>query len=220
MNNTPKGAMTFAEGMFDYKVDVDVIFNNGRDKKNFVLRTSLSSYSEWKANYCKGASPFKLFVKGTERKAAIIDRELWVFEIDATNVADIIAAVTIASEYFRVSPADIIGNIYVKNLNAEFERDMPPQALVNANKGLYQNTCSAIIAAARSLGCAGPLNFWVFSNSKNPKIRQQALHDALNAGGASNVSTDPISHKYWVGSNDGLAQREIKTNLHLAKLNI
>lgn len=31
-----KGAMTIAEGRPEHKTDVDIIFNNGRDKKEFV----------------------------------------------------------------------------------------------------------------------------------------------------------------------------------------
>ncbi|WP_183459134.1 hypothetical protein [Microbulbifer rhizosphaerae] len=220
MTRQPKGAMTFAEGLYDYKVDVDIIFNNGKDKKDFVLRTCLDQYSVWKARYAKGASPFKAFIKGPMREAAIIDREIWVFGIDATNSHDIVAAVNIGTDYFKVRPDDIIGDVYVKNLNAESEHDMLRQALVKANKSLYEKTCSAIMEAARVLGCSKPLNFWVYSNSKNPKINQEALHDALMDGGASSVETDTAKRNYWVGSNDGLQERKIRTNLHLAKLNI
>lgn len=220
MTKQPKGAMTFAEGLYDYKVDVDIIFNNGKDKKDFVLRTCLDQYKIWRAKYAKGTSPFKTFIKGTMREAAIIDREVWVFGIDATNVHDIIAAVNIGTDYFKVGPKDIIGDVYVKNLNAECENEILGQARVEANKSLYEKTCRAIMEAARALGCSDPLNFWVYSNSKNPKINQEALHGALRNGGASSVATDTAKHSFWVGSNDGLREQKFKTNLHLAKLNI
>ncbi|MGL6160200.1 hypothetical protein [Microbulbifer sp.] len=220
MTKQPKGAMTFAEGLYDYKVDVDLIFNNEKDKKDFVLRTCLDQYSVWKAKYAKGASPFKAFIKGTMREAAIIDREVWVFGVDATNPHDIVAAVNIGTDYFKVRPDDIIGDVYVKNLNSECDRGVLGQTLVEANKSLYEKTCSAIMEAARVLGCSKPLSFWVYSNNKNPKINQEALHGALKKGGASSVETDKAKHSYWVGSNDGSQERKMKSNLHLAKLNI
>lgn len=58
-----KGALTLAEGRFDYKVDVSIILNNGRAKKDFVVRTCLDQYGIWKAKYAKGGSPFKAFIK-------------------------------------------------------------------------------------------------------------------------------------------------------------
>ena len=154
------------------------------------------------------------------REAAIIDREVWVFGIDASNVHSIVAAVNIGILYFKVKPADILGDVYVKNLIAEAEHDMLRQALVDANKALYEKTCRAIIEAAQTLGCAKVLSFWVYSNNKNPKINQEALHGALSRGGAESVETDTVGHNFWVGSNDGLAERRIKTHLYLAKLRI
>lgn len=73
--------------------------------------------------------------------------------------------------------------------------------------------------AARILGVRSIINFWIFSNSKNPKIPQSDLHEALSEGGADSVQTDDtVTHKLMVGSNDGLRAQRIKTHLHLATL--
>jgi hypothetical protein len=138
MTRKAKGAMTLGEGKYDYRVDVDIIFNNGFNKKDFVLRTCLDQYSVWKAKHSKGSSPFKAFIKGAMREASIVDREVWVFGINATNTHDIVSAVNIGTNYFKVNPEDIIGDIYVKNLNTEFESGMNHQVLVEANKSLYE----------------------------------------------------------------------------------
>jgi len=216
-----KGAITLAEGRFDYKTDVDIILNNGRNKKDFVVRTCLDQYSVWKAKYAKSGSPFKAFIKGTLKEAAIIDREVWVFSVDATKAQDIFTAVRIGMNYFKVDAEDIIQDVYVKNLNAEQENDMLRQALVSANKKLYQAVCAAIIEAAQLLGCRNKLSFWVFSNSANPKIPKPELQDALTKGGASGVeSDDQTNHTFMVGDNFGGPGRKFKTHLHLAKLDI
>lgn len=72
----PKGAMTLAEGRFDYQTDVSLILNNGIKKKDFILRTCLDSYEVWKGRYMKGASPFEVFLKGKTKTAAIIEKEV------------------------------------------------------------------------------------------------------------------------------------------------
>lgn len=219
MTTQRKGAMTIAEGRFDYRVDVEIILNNGRDKKDFVVRTTLESYGLWKAKYGKSGSPFSMFIKGTTKEAAIIDKEVWVFGIDATNANDIVTAVKIGMSYFKVSADAILGDIYVKNLNAESENEMLIQALVSANKKLYKNVCAAIIDAAKILGCKNPLSFWAFSNNKNPKIPQNVLHEALKEGGATSVTTDEeTKHAFEVGDNFGGPGQRFKTHLHLARL--
>lgn len=214
-----KGAMTLAEGRYNYRVDVDIILNNGRDKKEFVVRTSLESYGLWKAKYGKSGSPFSMFIKGTTKEAAVIDREIWVFGVDATKANDIVTAVKIGMAYFKVSAEAILNDVYVKNLNAESENDMLRQALVTANKKLYKEVCIAISEAAGILGCKSVLNFWVFSNSNNPKIPKDQLHSTLKEGGATSVTTDEnTKHVFDIGDNFGGPGQRFKTNLHLALL--
>lgn len=213
--------MTLAEGRYDYKVDVSIIFNNGRAKRDFVVRTCLDSYGVWKAKYAKGGSPFKARLKDTMKEAAIIDREVWIFGVDATQPNDIFVAVKIGKDYFKVKADDILGDVYVKNLNAEGENQMQRQALVDANKSLYTNVCQAVKAAAELLGCKNMLKFWVFSNSANPKIPKDDLHQALRDGGASVVTTDEdTKHAFNVGSNSGGPGPRFKTHLHLAELKL
>jgi hypothetical protein len=219
--NRSKGALTLAEGRYDYKVDVSIIMNNGRDKKDFVVRTCLDQYSVWKAKYAKGGSPFKAFIKGTMKEAAIVDREVWVFGVDAAKANDIFTSVKIGMDYFKVSADEILGDIYVKNLNAESENAMLRQALVDANKKLYTDVCLAIREAAKLLGCRNTLNFWAFSNNANPKILKADLHKALDDGGAEDIETDDESkHVFSVGDNFGGPGQRFKTNLHLAKLKV
>lgn len=144
-----------------------------------------------------------------------------MFDIDATNSGDIFTAVSIAKRYFKVSAKELIGDVYVKNLNAERENEMELQALVRANKTLYSKVCNALVDAARKLGVSGGVNFWIFSNNVNQKIPKEELHKALTEGGASSVTTDDnTKHAFFVGSNDGASERKFKTNIHLAKLKI
>ncbi len=152
-------AMTLVEGRREYKVDVDIILNNGQDRKNYVLRTCLDEYDAWKAKHCVTGSPFRASLSGTEKKAAIIDNEIWVFGVNGTVAQGIVIAVQIAMNILRVSAQDILGDVYVKNLNAEGENEMSRQVLVEANKELYSGVCQAIREAARILGCTNPLNF-------------------------------------------------------------
>jgi hypothetical protein len=130
--------------------------------------------------------------------------------------------VSIAKNYFRVAASDIIGNVYIKNINAERENEMEQQALVRANKKLYSSVTHALVDAARKLGVSGIINFWIFSNNVNSKIKKQDLHDTLlKEGKAESVTTDEkAKHIFMVGSNDGTTENRFKTNLHLAKLKI
>ena len=217
----PKGAMSIAEGNYDYRVDVNLVLNGGQKIKKYILSTTLDTINVWKAKYSKNSSPFTEIINGVSKYAAIVYKEVWVFDIDATNSGDIFTAVTIAKNYFKISAKELIGEVYVKNLNAERENDMELQALVGANKTLYSKVCIALVDAAKKLGVSGNVNFWVFSNNLNQKIPKNQLHEALNEGGASSVTTDDITkHVFMVGSNDGTSERRFKTNLHLAKLKI
>lgn len=216
-----QGAMSIAEGNLDYKTDVNLVLDGGKKIKKYVLRTTLDSIGVWKTKYPKNASPFTEVINGVTKDAAIIDKEVWVFGIDASNSSDIFIAVSIAKNYFKVSAKELIGEVYVKNLNAEREKEMELQALVRANKTLYSKVCNALVEAAKRLGVSGNVNFWIFSNNVNPKIPKQDLHQALERGGAVSVTTDDkTKHAFFVGSNDGADERKFKTNLHLAKLKI
>lgn len=44
-----KGALSLAECKPEYKVDCTLILNNGRDKKDFILRIAFDSVEDWKA---------------------------------------------------------------------------------------------------------------------------------------------------------------------------
>lgn len=213
------GAMTIAEGDVKYKVDVSLAFGGNCIEKRYVLRTSLDQLSVWKTKYVKtNMSPFQAKLKTTLKEAAIIDKEVWVFGIDSTKAQDIVAAIQIAAGWYKVGADKILSDVYVKNLNAEHGETMGDQALVSANKKLYSGVCKALIEAAQMLGVKSALNLWVISANINPKIPAEDLHSALKESGASSVETDSFPHKYISGSNDGALRRNIKTNLHLAKL--
>lgn len=220
--NESIGAMAIAEGNYDYRVNVNLVLDGGQRIKKYVLRTTLDSFGVWKAKYAKNSAPFNDLINGVSKDAAIIDKEVWVFGIDATRSDDIIIAVTIAKNYFNVSAKDIIGDVYVKNLNVECENQMEAQARVLANKSLYSGVSKALADAAKKLGVNGDINLWVFSNNANPKIPKQELHNALLKDGSATVVTtdDTTKHVFYVGSNDGTTELKIKTNLHLATLKI
>ena len=214
------GAMTIAEGNPDFKVGVNIVLNGGSKVRNNVLRTTLDSLSVWKAKHSVSGSAFSKVVGGQSKEASIIDRELWVFSIYASNPLDIYTAVSIAKDYYKVSAKEIIRDVYVKNLNAEKENEMETNALVAAYKSLYQSVSQAIVEAARKLGVSGGLNLWVFSNNKNPKIPKDDLYGSLRGADATSVETDKKRHQFYVGSNDGRGFQKFLTNLHLAKFNL
>lgn len=139
--------------------------------------------------------------------------------MDGTKVNDIVSAVKIGMHCYQLAAQDLLSDVYVKNMNVEHESGFTKADLVRANKKLYTETCEAVLEAARILGVRDMLNFWVFSNNRNPKILQSDLHDALATGGAESVQTDDtVTHKLMVGSNDGLRAQRIKTHLHMATL--
>jgi len=215
------GALTVAEGNHLYKTDVSLAFGGSKIQKNYVLRTTLDQMSVWKAKYVKtNVSPFEAQIKTVVKEAGIIDKEVWVYGIDSTKSSDIVAAVQIACNWYKVGADKILNDVYVKNLNAEHESSMGSQALVNANKKLYAGTCTALIEAARQLNVKGSLNLWVISSIVNEKIPQESLYESLSSGGATSVELDPNPHSLLSGSNDGKRKALIKTNLHLAKLSI
>ncbi len=215
------GATSLAEGRYAFKTDVNLIFGKQNQKRTYVLRTTLHSLPIWRnRNPGVGLSLFKSRATeiGVEKYASIIDGDLWVFSINACLVQDIVAAVKIASCYFKVKPSVFLSNIYAKNLNADDENGMATQVLIRANKDLYTNTCKALIDAAKQLGVSNALNFYVFSHNKNPKIPKTDLVDALQSGGADSVVTDEREPIVIMGDNQGIDQLKLRTNVHLAIL--
>lgn len=219
--NQPKGALTVAEGHPDFITDADIIFNNGRDKKDFVLRTTRDEIGVWKAKHGVPISPSKSNIGGTQKWVARVDKDFWVFGVDATKSNDIVAAVKIGVDCYGARASDIIRDIYVKNLNIENESNCDRNLLVKENKKLYEDVCKSILQAAKILGVQGQLNFYVFSNNKNPKIPKDDLRTALLAGGADTVASDTHSYKFDVGSNDGTRVfKDLISHMHLATLKV
>lgn len=216
------GAMTLAESRPEYKTDADVVFNNGRDVRDFVLRTTMDNISVWKAKHGVSISGFRVKEISPQKWAARIGKDYWVFGVDATKAEDICAAVKIGMKCYSTTAQDLISNIYVRNLNAEHENTLGRDALVRANQKLYESVCKVIVEAARLLGVQGIINFYIFSNSKNYKIPIENLHMALRDGGANSVSTDDeTKYKFDVMSNDGRQIfKDLISHMHLAKFQI
>lgn len=217
------GAMTLAEGGQKFKVDVDVIFEHLRSKgRKYVLRTVYDDFDVWRTKYNE---PKDIAPQGSKQNKpwAVIEREVWVFRIDATNAMDIKIAVEIAASYFAVKPDVFLQDVYVKNLNTERENDLGLKATAEANRPLYQKTAEAICSAAKDLAYKGQLRFHVFSNNANPKMPKEALHDVLKSANADSVVTDKREYQYFVSKNDNSQnpdQRPWKTHHHLAVFSI
>ena len=213
-------AMSMAEGDPRYKMDVSLVFGEAKNRER-VLRTSFDTMDAWTKKYFKiNKLPFERKINTVTKQAAVIDKEVWVYNIDSTLSSDIAAAIQIAAQWYDVSPEHFIRNIYVKNLNAESEHLMSKVALVQANKGLYTGVSSAIQDAARMLNLSGEINFWVMSNNFNPKIPKEELHQSLRDGGAIGTAVAKKRYKYISGSNDGENSQMLITNLHLAKFKV
>lgn len=218
----PKGATTFAEGSPDYRTDADVIFNSGRTKRDFVLRTTKDDLAVWKTRHSKGVAGFRPKNVSPQKWAAMIDGEYWVFNIDATKAEDIAAAIKIGTIAYKTDAASLIREIFVKNLNIPDENEMGNQARIRANQKLYMDMSNAIANAAKLLGVKGTINLHVFSNKKNFKIPKDDLHTALHDGGATSVGMDTKNtYRYDVQNNDATAVLpQAITHLHLAKFNV
>ncbi|MDG9667554.1 hypothetical protein ONV78_07415 [Hahella sp. CR1] len=210
-----------AEGKYEYKTDVNLIFGNQKVGRTHVLRTTLNSLPVWKIrNPEVSLSPFRDRTIGITKDASVIDGEMWVFGINATLSQDIVAAVKVAANYFDITPSKILMDIYAKNLNVDGEHEMGNKALIDANKVLYKNICKALSEAAKWLGVSNNINFYVFSKNNNNKIPQPDLHEALKSGGATSVTTDTHMPKVKIGSNDGEKFIPQLSNFHLATLKI
>lgn len=153
-----------------------------------------------------------------QKDVAVIDKEVWVFNINGTIAQDIAASVKVASQYYHVSPAIILSDIYAKNLNADREDSLIDRLLIRANKDLYSSTCKAILQAAIELRVSTEINFYVFSRNNNPKIPSNELHQAMKDGGAKSVKTDESRYKVHTAKNDDSRSITQMTNLHLASL--
>ena len=217
--NQHNGATSLAEGQYQFKTDVNLIFGKQRLERTHVLRTTLYGLAAWKnRNPSVGLSPFKDLTSGVTKYASVIDGEIWGFGINASITQDIVAAIKIASRYYEVKASVLLSDIYAKNLNVEGESDIANQCLIRANKDLYTNTCKALADAARQLGVSNKLNFYVFSKNNNPKITQPDLVDALQSGGADSVVTDEHKPKVRSGNNKGTRSIIQHTNFHLATI--
>lgn len=216
--DSQNGAMSVAEDKYAFKTDVNLIFGNQSVTRTHVLRTTLHSLPIWKTrNASISVSPHEDRSASVIKEAAIIDREMWTFEIDATSAEDIVAAVKFASNYYDVPPDVLLKNVYAKNLNAENVDSKHDEIKIRINKDLYSSTCNAVLQAAKILGVSCQLNFYVFSKN-NTKIPHNELKDALLRGGADSVATDDHRPKVQVGNNAGTASLMQRTNFHLATL--
>ena len=218
-----QGATALAEGGRKIKVDVDLIFNNLKStERKYILRTVFDDLGTWKAKYVEVNVSTRESLNHN-KEYAIIDGEVWVFRVDATNPRDIITAIQIAKSYYNVSVDAFLRDIYIKNLNAEREDEMSQAALISANKSLYKRTCEALREAAKTLSYKGAVKLHVFSNNRNPKIPQHDLHSALSEGGAKAVDTDPQKYQYQVSKNDNTQptdQKPFITHHHVAIFDI
>ncbi|MDG9670658.1 hypothetical protein ONV78_23165 [Hahella sp. CR1] len=217
-----RGALTLAEGRYDCKTDVSRALDNEEQEKQVVLRTCLHSYEEWRATcHVYGFPfPFLAWIRGEAVEAAIVDsREVWVFSVNATRTQDIVRAIRVGMFFFNVTADVLLRDVYVKNLDAGDEQDLSPQALVNVNQALYENTCVALREAAHALAYEGDVNFWTYSHHNNPRMPQKALHEAFSNAGARSVITDSIkTHWTRVGNNQGDPGLICKSDLHRAIL--
>lgn len=211
------GAMSIAEDKHTFKTDVNIVFGNKTVTRKYILRTTLHSLAAWRARNANiNVSPHDDRSASVNKDAAIIDREMWVFDVDATRPEDIVAAVKFASHYYDVSPDILLKNIYAKNLNAENADSKFDEIKIRMNKDLYSSTCDAILQAARMLGVSCQLNFYVFSHNDNNKIPRDELKDALQRGGADSVTTDDHRPKVQIGNNAGTGSLKQRTHFHLA----
>lgn len=212
-----KGALTIAEGSPKYKVDVSLVIGGVAERKH-VVRTALDCLSIWKTKYAKSVSPFYPRLKTTIKDAAVIDNEVWIFGVNATNCQHIVDSVKIGAMYFQVPATEIMREVYVKNLNAERENEMEIEALIQANMGLYQSAAETIKKAAALLGVKEEIKFHIFSAGKNEKIPKNNLKEALAKGGAKSVECDQKIHITKIGSNDGKRKIIRPNNLFMATL--
>ncbi|WP_308365371.1 MULTISPECIES: hypothetical protein [unclassified Microbulbifer] len=211
------GATSIAEDNYAFKTDVNLIFGNQSVTRRYVLRTTLHSLPIWKTrNSNISVSLHEDRSASVSKEAAIIDREMWAFEIDVTRSDDIVSAVKFASNYYDVPSDVLLKNVYAKNLNAENIDSKHDEIKIRTNKKLYTSTCNAIRQAAKILGVSCQLNFYVFSKNNNQKIPQNQLKNALVDGGANSVATDEHRPKVQVGNNSGNDFITQRTNFHLA----
>lgn len=215
------GAMSLGESQHKFKTDVGLVFGKQRKDRQYVLRTTLHPLGVWKTrNPGVSGSPFKIKNMSIQKDAAIIDKEVWVFNVNGTLAQDIVISVKMASQFYNVSPATIFSEVYAKNINVDKENDLANQALIRANKTLYSNTCKAILQAAKQLGVYNEINFYVFSRNDNYKIPSEDLHEALKEGGAINIRTDEHRHKVQLGNNEDSKGIIQMTNFHMASFKV
>jgi hypothetical protein len=112
------GATTLGESQHRFKTDVNLIFGKQRRERRYVLRTTLHSLPAWKIrNNGVAMAPFKIKNLNAQKEAVIIDREVWVYNINGALPQDIVAAVKVKSLLQR-SRVDYS----IRHLHQEFER--------------------------------------------------------------------------------------------------
>lgn len=213
------GAMSVAEAKYEFRASVGITFNNEQVGRDSVLRTTLDDIGTWQSrNAGVSASPYTAMSCNQVKQAAVIGKEIWVFDVDCTRAQDIVASVRIAMDYYKTGADTFISNVYAKNLNIENEYSVTPQQRIDDNKQLYTGLCTALTEAANILGVQNPLELHVFSKDNNEKILADDLHTALRDGGAI-VRHDKGRYKMAVGSNDYKKSVKQYTSLHIAVLN-
>lgn len=217
-------AMTVAEGHPLYKTDVSIVLSSGKNKsKTYVLRTTLDSYKKWRLKYM-GIKAFDISSK-KPGEVKLIDKEVWVFNVDATKAEDIITAVEIAVAYYRAQGAtltakDIMGNVYVKSLNIENEGETGLQSrgeIVKANKALYKNVALSVKAAGQHFNFTNVV-FRAFNSANNTKLSCTDLRLAMVEAGAKSAVTNNEVYRVISGDNDGIEPVEHDVNLTIAVL--
>jgi len=215
-------AMTVAESDPSYKTDVSIVLSNGKKKsQNYVLRTSLESYVAWRKKHMH-VNVYEISSK-KPGEVKLIDKEVWVFNVDATNPQDIITAVEIAVSQYRaqgatVTAKDILGNAYVKSLNVEGEGEVGLRSrseLVKANKALYKNVCLALKEAGQHFNL-NKIVFRAFNHSNNPKISGADLRLAMMEAGATSAVTNSEAYQVISGDNEGIEAQHHESHLNIA----
>lgn len=80
------GATSLGESQHRFKTDVNLSFGNQHRDRKYVLRTTLHSLSVWKTrNPGVGLSPFKIKNLHMIKEAAIVDHEVWVFNVNGST---------------------------------------------------------------------------------------------------------------------------------------
>ncbi len=225
---------TVAEGSFlpNLLTNTNLIIKNEtliEVPRKLVLRTCFDPIEVWRAKHnfpqlhTESTSGVFKGESKTEKWFAEINNDLWFFGIDGTNPDDIITSVQGLMHYthsrmgFTMTPGEILGEVYIKNLNAERESDLSNIDLIKQNKQLYEATFMSVVDAAKALNVLHDLDIYVYSNNRNPKISGGDILDAMNQADATRAFTYSKRIKQQSQSNDATAvtPANMVTNLHM-----